>query len=97
MEEERQDMKAHKAYCDMLDFVANAQHGIPKLCPCGSITKESNDVLHFRQPWVMGVQQEVERLKKRVHEHENLLRECHALKAQVRMMLMRVSEFERVL
>ncbi|KAF3522929.1 hypothetical protein F2Q69_00051414 [Brassica cretica] len=102
MEEERRDMKAHKAYCDMLDFVANAQQRIPKLCPCGSITKEfideedtydylpgkiyfickdyQNDELHFRQPWVMGVQQEVERLKERVHEHENLLRECQALK-----------------
>ncbi|KAF3520903.1 hypothetical protein DY000_02063653 [Brassica cretica] len=95
MEEERRDMKAHKAYCDMLDFVANAQQRIPKLCPCGSITKEFNDGLHFRQPWVMGVQQEVERLKERVHEHENLLRECQALK--VRMLLMCVSELERVL
>ncbi|KAL0807523.1 hypothetical protein Bca101_100015 [Brassica carinata] len=126
MEEERRDMKAHKAYCDMLDFVANAQQKIPKRCPCGSITKEfvdeedtydylpgkiyfickdcQNDGLHFRQPWVMGVQQEVERLKERVHEHENLLRECQALKvslmsvqAQVRMLLMCVSELERVL
>ena len=43
MEEERRDKKAHKAYCDMLDFFANAQHGIPKLCPCGSITKEIVD------------------------------------------------------
>ena len=43
MEEEQRDMKAHKAYYDMLDFVANAQQGIPKLCPCGSITKEFVD------------------------------------------------------
>ncbi|WZZ91530.1 hypothetical protein YC2023_120109 [Brassica napus] len=103
----------------MLHFVADAQQGIPKLCPCGSITKESvdeedtydylpgkryfickdfeNDRMHFRQPWVMGVQQEVERLKIRVHEHEKLLRECDELKAQVRMLLRRVSDLERVL
>ncbi|KAF3596065.1 hypothetical protein DY000_02020517 [Brassica cretica] len=109
MEEEQRDMKAHKAYYDMLDFVADAQQGIPKLCPCGSITKEfvdeedtydylpgkryficknyQNDGLDFRQPWVMSVQEEVERLKVRVHEHENLLRECEALKAQVRMLV----------
>ncbi|KAF3486447.1 hypothetical protein F2Q69_00052265 [Brassica cretica] len=119
MEEEQRDMKPHKAYYDMLDFVANAQQGIPKLCPCGSITKEfvdeedtydylpgktyfickdyQNDGLHFRKPWVMGVQEEVERLKVRVHEHENLLRECEALKVQVRILVKRVSELERVL
>ncbi|WZZ19458.1 hypothetical protein YC2023_112547 [Brassica napus] len=148
MEEELRDMKARKAHYDMLHFVADAQQGIPKLCPCGSITKESvdeedtydylpgkryfickdfevcsvvsvafwihccltkfillwqNDGMHFRQPWVMGVQQEVERLKIRVHEHEKLLRECDELKvslmsvqAQVRMLLRRVSDLERV-
>ncbi|KAG2308331.1 hypothetical protein Bca52824_028079 [Brassica carinata] len=87
MEEEHRDMKAHKAYYNMLDFVANAQQGIPKPCLCGSITKElvdesdtydylpgkryfickdyENDGLHFRQPWIMGMQQEIERLKER--------------------------------
>uniref|UniRef100_A0A0D3DDG3 Uncharacterized protein n=1 Tax=Brassica oleracea var. oleracea TaxID=109376 RepID=A0A0D3DDG3_BRAOL len=43
MEEERRDMKAHKAYINMLDFVADAQQGIPKLCCCGSIMKEIVD------------------------------------------------------
>ncbi|KAG5382168.1 hypothetical protein IGI04_033638 [Brassica rapa subsp. trilocularis] len=112
MEEELRDMKAHKAYISMVDFVAEAQQGIPKLCPCGSITKEpvdeedtydylpgkryfickdfENDGLHFRQPWVTGVTEEVERLKLRVHEHEKLLRECEALKAQVAMLVKRV-------
>ncbi|KAF2555746.1 hypothetical protein F2Q68_00017065 [Brassica cretica] len=102
MEEELRDMKAHKSYYNMLHFVANAQQGIPKLCPYGSITKEvvdeedtydylpgrryfickdyENDGMHFRQPWVMGMQQEVERLKERFHEQEKLLRECEALK-----------------
>ncbi|KAF2561296.1 hypothetical protein F2Q70_00014698 [Brassica cretica] len=102
MEEELRDMKAHKAYYNMFHFVSDAQQGIPKLCPCGSITKEfvdeedtydflpgkryfickdyQNDGMHFRQPWVMGGQQEIERLKQRFHEQEKLLRECEALK-----------------
>ncbi|CAN7110521.1 unnamed protein product [Brassica rapa subsp. narinosa] len=45
----------------------------------------------------MGVQQEVERLKKRVLDHDNLLRECEELKAQVRMLVLRVTELERAL
>ncbi|WZZ39549.1 hypothetical protein YC2023_035808 [Brassica napus] len=40
---------------------------------------------------------EVEEKKRRVHEHEKLLRECDELKAQVRMLLRRVSDLERVL
>ncbi|KAF3601609.1 hypothetical protein F2Q69_00037431 [Brassica cretica] len=102
MEEEQRDMKAHKAYYDMLDFVANAQQGIPKLCPCGSITKEfvdeedTYDYLPGKRYFICKNYQ-VERLKVRVHEHENLLRECEALKAQVRMLVKRVSELERVL
>ncbi|KAG5399002.1 hypothetical protein IGI04_020816 [Brassica rapa subsp. trilocularis] len=106
MEEELRDMKARKDYYNMLHYVADAQQGIPQLCPCGSITKEvvdeedtydylpgkryfickdfENDGLHFRQPWVMGMQQE-----------EKLLRECQSLKEQVRMLLKRVTELER--
>ncbi|KAG2280974.1 hypothetical protein Bca52824_052194 [Brassica carinata] len=43
MEEELRDKKVQKDYYNMVDFVANAQQGIPKLCPCGSITKETVD------------------------------------------------------
>ncbi|KAG5381080.1 hypothetical protein IGI04_028922 [Brassica rapa subsp. trilocularis] len=118
MEEELRDMKAHKAYYNMLHFVSEAQQGIPKLCPCGSITKEfvdeedsydylpgkkyfickdyQNDGMHFRQPWVMGVQQEIERLKHRMMEQEKLQLECEALKNQVKMLLQRVSELEKL-
>ncbi|KAF3508383.1 hypothetical protein F2Q69_00001615 [Brassica cretica] len=53
-----------------------------------------NDGLHYRQPWVIGVQEEVERLKLKVLRHENLLRECEALKEQVKMLVKRVSELE---
>ncbi|KAG2315802.1 hypothetical protein Bca52824_018924 [Brassica carinata] len=116
MEEEQRELKEHKAYYNMLHFVAEAQQGIPKLCPCGSITKEfvdeddtydylpgkryfickdyQNDGLHFRQPWVLAVQQDIERFKERFLEQEKILRECEALKAQVKMLLQRVSELE---
>ncbi|KAF2564839.1 hypothetical protein F2Q70_00015375 [Brassica cretica] len=43
MEEELRDKKAQKDYYNMVGFFANAQQGIPKLCPCGSITKETVD------------------------------------------------------
>ncbi|KAF3538965.1 hypothetical protein F2Q69_00019989 [Brassica cretica] len=43
IEDELRDKKAQKDYYNMVDFVANAQQGIPKLCPCGSITKETVD------------------------------------------------------
>ncbi|KAG5415958.1 hypothetical protein IGI04_003525 [Brassica rapa subsp. trilocularis] len=59
-------------------------------------TDYQNDGLHFRQPWVMGVQQEIERLKLKFLEQEKLLRECEALKVQVKMLLERVCELERV-
>ncbi|KAF3489243.1 hypothetical protein F2Q69_00052099 [Brassica cretica] len=49
----------------------------------------------YAQPWVMGMQQEVERLKRKVYEQEKLLRECQALKDQVRMRHMRVTALER--
>nr|VDC75925.1 unnamed protein product [Brassica rapa] len=102
MEEELRDKKAQKDYYNMVDFVANAQQGIPKMCPCGSITKETvneddtydyllgkryfickdfeNDGLHFRQPWVTAIHEEVERLKERYHEQAKFLRECQVLK-----------------
>ncbi|KAG2306514.1 hypothetical protein Bca52824_026262 [Brassica carinata] len=58
-DEEYRQMKASKRDIDMLGFVADAQCGIPTRCPC-------NDGFHFRQPWVFGVQEEVEMLRKRV-------------------------------
>ncbi|CAH8385084.1 unnamed protein product [Eruca vesicaria subsp. sativa] len=105
MDPEARDEKARKEYYRKLDFFSNAQQGIPKLCPCGSITKLivdeddtydylpgkryfickdfENDGMHFRQPWVMGMQEEVERLKERFDEQEKVLKECQALKMRV--------------
>ncbi|KAH0841439.1 hypothetical protein HID58_092192, partial [Brassica napus] len=127
MEEELRDKKAQKEYYNMIDFVANAQQGIPKFAPVDQSRKKPlmkmirtttsrekdtlsaktlryNDGLHFRQPWVTAIHEEVERLKERYHEQAKLLRECQALKDQVRMLqdevrmlLMRVAELERAL
>ncbi|KAF8083488.1 hypothetical protein N665_0770s0010 [Sinapis alba] len=117
MDEELRDEKEHRDYYNMLHAVSDAQHGIPQLCPCGSITKETvdeedtydylpgktyfvckdfvNDGLHFRQPWIKAIQEEVERLKIKFYEQEKLLRECEALKAQVRLLLHRVAALEK--
>ncbi|KAL0847676.1 hypothetical protein Bca101_020922 [Brassica carinata] len=112
-------MKAQKAYYQRVDYVSNSLHGIPQMCPCGSITKEivdeddtydylpgkryfickefENDGLHYRQPWVIGVQQEVERLKLKVLRHENLLESVKHQEEQVKMLFKRVSELECLL
>ncbi|KAG2298711.1 hypothetical protein Bca52824_035183 [Brassica carinata] len=71
-EEEYKQMKASKNSIDMLGFVAVAHCGIPTRCPCGGenhqrgVSGPENDGFHFRQPWVFGVQEEVEMLRKRV-------------------------------
>ncbi|KAL0712720.1 hypothetical protein Bca4012_019698 [Brassica carinata] len=64
--EEYRHMKAWKRESDMLGFVADAQCGIPTRCPCGGTIINENDGFHFRQPWVFGVQEEVEKLRDRV-------------------------------
>ncbi|KAL0722911.1 hypothetical protein Bca4012_037510 [Brassica carinata] len=65
-DEEYRQMKASKNSIDMLGFVADAHCGIPTRCPCGGESSRRNDGFHFRQPWVFGVQEEVEMLRKRV-------------------------------
>ncbi|KAG2248135.1 hypothetical protein Bca52824_087763 [Brassica carinata] len=92
-------MKAHKAYISQVDFVANAQQGIPQLCPCGSIMKrtvDEVDTYDYLPGKRMTVEEEVERLKQRVHDHDKLLRECEALKSQVRRLGERVADLERL-
>ncbi|KAL0801056.1 hypothetical protein Bca101_056232 [Brassica carinata] len=87
--QEKREMKKNKKHYDMLQFVCDAQHGIPSSCPCGGFiiievstnpadkdwlpgqryftcSAYKNDGLHFRQPWVNGVEEEVCRLKSEV-------------------------------
>ncbi|KAG2270753.1 hypothetical protein Bca52824_065308 [Brassica carinata] len=66
--EEDREMKDLKDDIDMFGFVADADCGIPTRCPCeggGRIINE-DDGFHFRQPWIFGVQEEVQILRKRV-------------------------------
>ncbi|KAL0863512.1 hypothetical protein Bca101_042630 [Brassica carinata] len=78
--EERRDGKRQKDHIDMLGFVADSEYGIPKRCSCGLekllmfvyvVTKANG--LHYRQPWVVAVQEEFERLTKRVEEAEEVM------------------------
>ncbi|KAL0853806.1 hypothetical protein Bca101_058958 [Brassica carinata] len=41
------------------------------------------DGFHYRQPWVIGVQEELERLTKRVEEGEKVIKEVPNLKYQI--------------
>ncbi|KAF3570682.1 hypothetical protein F2Q69_00060852 [Brassica cretica] len=55
-------MKKMKKHCDMLQFDCDAEHGIP------SSSNLQKDGLHFRQPWVLRVQEEVRSLRQKVDE-----------------------------
>ncbi|KAF3547818.1 hypothetical protein DY000_02005557 [Brassica cretica] len=71
----------------MLQFICDAEHGIPSSCPCGGRTVDEVSInptdkdflpgrrsnlqkygLHSRQPWVIGVQEEVRSLRQKVDE-----------------------------
>nr|VDD46300.1 unnamed protein product [Brassica oleracea] len=83
MEEELRDKKAQKDYYNMetvdeedtYDYLLGKRYFICK--------DFENDGLHFRQPWVTTIHEEVDRLKERYHEQAKLLRECQALKSNM--------------
>lgn len=41
------------------------------------------DGLHYRQPWVIGVQEEIERLTSRLEEAEKVIKEVPILNEQI--------------
>ncbi|CAH2051614.1 unnamed protein product [Thlaspi arvense] len=75
----RKEMEKMKQHSDMVGFVADGQYGIPRRCPCGSryftCTKFKDDGLHFRQPWVFGVEQEIEKLVMKVEKQSKTIEE----------------------
>ncbi|KAG2255935.1 hypothetical protein Bca52824_075229 [Brassica carinata] len=71
--EDRREMKRQKEHYIMLQCAADAQYGIPTRCACGSRIINVDDGLHFRHPWVFGVQEEIESLTKRVKESEEVI------------------------
>ncbi|KAF2595367.1 hypothetical protein F2Q70_00044455 [Brassica cretica] len=101
--EERRERKRHKEYINMLGYVADSQYGIPTRCPCGGRITDEDDGLHYRQPWVIGVQEEIECLTKRVEEAEkvikgvpNLNKKIEILEAQVKNLTVQVADLERL-
>uniref|UniRef100_A0A0D3DN23 Uncharacterized protein n=1 Tax=Brassica oleracea var. oleracea TaxID=109376 RepID=A0A0D3DN23_BRAOL len=69
---------------------ADSEYGIPRRCPCK--TYEA-DGFHYRQPWVIDVEEELERLTKRVEEAEqvmmgvsNLTKQIETLEEQVKIL-----------
>nr|VDD09781.1 unnamed protein product [Brassica oleracea] len=89
----------------MLQCAADTQYGIPTRCQCGSrISKNyEDDVLHCRHPWVFGVQEEIERLTKRVKESEEVIllvaklnKQIDTLEEQVQDLTVKVHVLEKL-
>ncbi|CAN7106049.1 unnamed protein product, partial [Brassica rapa subsp. narinosa] len=71
--EERRHSKRQNDYINRLGSVVDSEYGIPRRCPCGGRIIDEADGFHYRQPWVIGVQEEIERLTKRLEEAEQVM------------------------
>ncbi|CAH2035786.1 unnamed protein product [Thlaspi arvense] len=78
----RKEMEKTKQHWDMVEFVADGQYGIPRRCLCGGYIKHDDDGLHFRQPWIFGVEQEIEKLVTKVEEQSKKTEE---MRKQIRI------------
>ncbi|KAL0807499.1 hypothetical protein Bca101_099991 [Brassica carinata] len=111
--DERTDCKRKLEHINLLRYVSDSEHGMPKRCACGGRmihevrvkdefdtqpgkrffscvnyevrykpcypvelldTNLKADGLHYRQPWVCGVQEEIEMLRKRVEEADEVIK-----------------------
>ncbi|KAF3493493.1 hypothetical protein DY000_02051758 [Brassica cretica] len=92
---ERRDRKRQQEYFNMLGNVADSQYGIPRRCPYGGriidevrVTEEY-DTLPGKRFFtcinyeVIGVQEEMERLRKRVEEAEQVIKWVPNLNKQI--------------
>ncbi|KAJ4906743.1 Uncharacterized protein Rs2_10401 [Raphanus sativus] len=105
--EEMRAMKAQKDHYDSLHFVTDSMQGIQERCVCGQrLVRErapaEDDGMHYRQPWVCAVEEEIGFLKTRMEkseEHKSLVIKLEVenlvLKAEVEKLIERVSELER--
>ncbi|WZY86592.1 hypothetical protein YC2023_032999 [Brassica napus] len=96
---ERSHSKKQKDYVNMLSYTCDSEYGIPRRCACGGriidevrVKKWFSDIFlfinkadgfHYRQPWVIGVQEQIESLTKRLEEAEQLLNLIPSLKNQI--------------
>ncbi|KAG2248492.1 hypothetical protein Bca52824_088120 [Brassica carinata] len=95
--EDRRHSKRQTQHINMLGFVADSEYDIPTRCPCGGRVinevagKEDYDTLPGKrfftcknyEPWVIGVQEELERLTKRVEEAEEVMMGVSNLSKQI--------------
>ncbi|KAL0707901.1 hypothetical protein Bca4012_074327 [Brassica carinata] len=88
--EERREMKRQKEYYNMVGYVCDSEYGIPTRCPCTNAilicvyyVVNKDDGLHYRHFWVFGVQEEIERLTKRVEEAEQVIKLVVNLNKQI--------------
>ncbi|KAG2272061.1 hypothetical protein Bca52824_066616 [Brassica carinata] len=94
-------MKRQKEYYNMVGYVCDSEYGIPTRCPCGSTIIDEDDGLHYRHFWVFGVQEEIERLTKRVEEAEQVIKLVVNLNKQietleVQILTVKVADLEKV-
>uniref|UniRef100_A0A0D3D681 Uncharacterized protein n=1 Tax=Brassica oleracea var. oleracea TaxID=109376 RepID=A0A0D3D681_BRAOL len=97
--EERRHSKRQNDYTNMLGFVADSEYGIPRRCPCGGRIidevrgKDDYDTLPGKRFFTCknyevslifhGVQEEIERLTKRVEEAEQVMMGVSNLSKQI--------------
>ncbi|WZZ66043.1 hypothetical protein YC2023_077413 [Brassica napus] len=82
--EDRRNTKRQEEYYNRMGNVADSEYGIPRRCPCGGRirdevrVKEEYDTLpgkrFFTCPWVIGVQEEIESLRRRVEKAEQVIK-----------------------
>ncbi|WZZ46251.1 hypothetical protein YC2023_042510 [Brassica napus] len=99
LSEERKHSKRQKDYINMLSYTCDLEYGIPRRCSCGGriidevrvkhtyaeffLVVNKADGFHYRQPWVIGVQEQIESLTKRLEEAEEVMKFVPSLKNQI--------------
>ncbi|KAF3498345.1 hypothetical protein DY000_02056153 [Brassica cretica] len=72
--EDRRNTKRQEEYYNRMGDVADSEYGIPRRCPCGGRIRDEADGFHYRQPWVIGVQEEIKSLRRRVEKAEQVIK-----------------------
>ncbi|KAG2246482.1 hypothetical protein Bca52824_086110 [Brassica carinata] len=90
---EIRETKRKKEYINMLISVADSKQGFRRGVPVA-------DGLHYRQPWVIGVEEHIERLTRRVEEVEGevqaLTQEVDSLTGQFYNLSVQVADLEKL-
>ncbi|KAG2315351.1 hypothetical protein Bca52824_018473 [Brassica carinata] len=93
--EERRHSKRQKEYINMLAYTCDSEYGIPRRCSCGGRIidevrrKEEYDTLPGKRFFtyanyeVIGVQEQIECLTKRLEEAEQVMKWVPSLKNQI--------------